>query len=108
EARLSLPAGVQTVSVDRPGFAEATVEGEVRPNERSAVTVQLQEVQLETEVVVVTATRSGRMVADQPIRVEAVPQEEIEENLTIAPSSLTTLLNEPAGVRVQPTPSGLG
>jgi iron complex outermembrane receptor protein len=48
------------------------------------------------------------VVEDQAIRVEAVPQEEIEENLTIAPGNLSTLLNELGGLRVQTTSPALG
>src|SRR5439155_863730 len=53
------------------------------------------------------ASRAGRL-KDQPIRVEAVPEEEIEENQTIAPGNLTTLLNELGGLRVQTTVPALG
>ena len=58
--------------------------------------------------VVVTATRSGQLVRDQPLRVEVVPDAEIEENLTVAPGNLTNLLNELAGVRMQASAPGLG
>ena len=58
--------------------------------------------------IVVTATRSGQLVRDQPIRVEVVPDAEIEENLTVAPGNLTNLLNELAGVRMQSASPGLG
>jgi iron complex outermembrane receptor protein len=58
--------------------------------------------------VVVTATRSGQLVRDQPLRVEVVPDVEIEESLTVAPGNLTNLLNELAGVRMQASAPGLG
>ena len=61
-----------------------------------------------TESVVVFATRSEALVRDQPIRVEVLPEEEIEENLTMQPGNLTTLLNELGGVRIQSTAAGLG
>lgn len=57
---------------------------------------------------VVTATRSESLVRDQPIRVEVVPEEEIEENLTIQPGNITTLLNELGGLRMQTVAPGLG
>jgi outer membrane receptor for ferrienterochelin and colicins len=58
--------------------------------------------------IVVTATRSGQLVRDQPLRVEVVPDVEIEESLTVAPGNLTNLLNELAGARMQPSAPGLG
>ena len=62
----------------------------------------------DVQSVVVTATRSGQLVRDQPLRVEVVPDAEIEENLTVAPGNLTNLLNELAGVRMQSSAPGLG
>ena len=108
EARLTLPAGEQTVTVDRVGFASATLTVTVRAGEEVVTTVQLQEQRLETNITVVSSTRSGTVIEDQPIRVEAVPEEEIEENQTIAPGNLTTLLNELGGLRVQTTVPALG
>lgn len=57
----------------------------------------------ETEEVVVTATRSARNIDDVPIRVEAVPQEEIEEKILMRASSVSMLLSELIGMRLQTT-----
>ena len=108
EARLTLPAGEYRVTVVRVGFAPATVRLSVGAGAETVAMVQLQEQRLEDTVTVVSSTRSGTMIQDQPIRVEAVPQEEIEENQTIAPGNLTTLLNELGGVRVQTIAPTLG
>src|SRR3982750_3790270 len=62
----------------------------------------------ELESIQVTATRTGNLVRDEPIRVEVVPQEEIEENLTIQPGNLSTLLSELGGLRFQSVAPGLG
>ena len=62
----------------------------------------------EIESILVTATRTGNLVRDEPIRVEVVPQEEVEENLTIQPGNLSTLLNELGGVRIQSAAPALG
>src|SRR5206468_1367319 len=108
EARLTLPAGEQTVTIIRVGFVPASVTVSVRAGEEVVTIVQLHEQRLETNVTVVSSTRSGTVIEDQPIRVEAVPQEELEENQTIAPGNLTTLLNELGGLRVQTTVPALG
>ncbi len=65
------------------------------------------EPETEPEAVVVTATRSPSLVNDEPLRIEAVPAEEIEENLTVQPGNLTSLLNELPGVRTQSVAPGL-
>src|SRR6266851_7877676 len=58
--------------------------------------------------IIVTATRTPGLIRDEPLRVEAVPADEIEENLTEQPGNLSTLLNELPGVRVQSAAPGLG
>src|SRR5262245_36900270 len=108
EGLLTLPAGDQEVSVDRTGFASVKFTVTVREGEELVRVVQLQQVQLEEQVTVVASTRSGTVIEDQPLRVEALPQEEIEENATIAPGNLTALLNELGGVRVQTSAPTLG
>ncbi|HLF19244.1 MAG TPA: TonB-dependent receptor, partial [Bacteroidota bacterium] len=40
---------------------------------------------------------------DVPVRVEAIPEEEIEEKLLMTPSNVAMLLNESTGMRVQTT-----
>ena len=60
------------------------------------------------EEIVVTATRSPTLIRDEPLRVEAVPPEEIEENLTIQPGNVSTLLKELPGVHLQSSAAALG
>ncbi|KFL38043.1 TonB-dependent receptor plug domain-containing protein [Arenimonas donghaensis] len=60
------------------------------------------------EAVVVQSTRSGRRVSDDPIRVDVVPREEIEEKLLMSPGNVSMLVAETAGVRVQNTSPGMG
>lgn len=62
----------------------------------------------EVEDIIVYATRSGRRIEDQPIRVEVVNREEIEEKLLMTPGSIAMLVNETGGVRVQTTSPALG
>lgn len=60
------------------------------------------------EDVVVQATRSGRRVQDEPIRVEVLDREEIEEKIAMQPGNIAMLVNETPGLRVQVTSPGLG
>ncbi len=108
EAQLTLDAGDYTIRIERAGFATVSVPVAVRADGDQDIIVQLRDASLESQVIVVTATRSGLVASDQPIRVEAVPEEEIEENLTIQPGNLSTLLNEIPGVRMESTAPGLG
>ena len=54
------------------------------------------------------ATRSGRAVNDEPVRVEVIGREEIEEKAIMRPGNIATLLAETGGVRVQSTSPALG
>lgn len=69
---------------------------------------QAEEEKEDVQSVVVMATRSSQLVKDQAVRVEVVPDVEIEENLTVAPGNLTNLLNELAGARMQASAPGSG
>jgi iron complex outermembrane receptor protein len=62
----------------------------------------------EIQSIQVTATRTGNLVRDEPIRVEVVPDEEIEENLTMQPGNVSTLVRELGGLNVHSTSAALG
>ncbi len=62
----------------------------------------------EEDVIVVQATRSGQRVQDEPIRVEVIVREEIEEKLLMTPGNISMLVAETGGVRVQTTSPALG
>ncbi len=58
--------------------------------------------------IIVQATRTGRRVQDEPIRVDVVNREEIEEKLLMRPGNIAMLVSETPGVRVQTTSAALG
>lgn len=60
------------------------------------------------ETVIVTATRSDRRLQDEPLRVEVVGREEIEEKALMTPGSVAMLLAETTGLRVQTTSPSIG
>ena len=66
------------------------------------------ELVVEEEVTVVASTRTGRRIEDQPLRVEALDREEIEEKMLMTPGDVVMLLNEMGGMRVQTTSPSLG
>ena len=60
------------------------------------------------EEVVVTATRTGGRIDDQPTRVEVLTREEIEEKMLMTPGDIVMMLNEMGGMRVQTTSPSMG
>ena len=57
---------------------------------------------------IVTATRTGGRIDDQPTRVEVLEREEIEEKMLMTPGDIVMMLNEMGGMRVQATSPSLG
>ena len=66
-----------------------------------------EEIHVEEEVVV-TATRTGGRIDDQPTRVEVLTREEIEEKMLMTPGDIVMMLNEMGGMRVQTTSPSMG
>ena len=68
---------------------------------------QRRPVEVEEEVIV-TATRTGGRIDDQPTRVEVLNREEIEEKMLMTPGDIVMMLNEMGGMRVQTTSPSMG
>lgn len=62
----------------------------------------------EVEALIVQSTRSGRRVQDEPIHVDVLNREEIEEKVAMRPGNIAMMLSETGGLRVQVTSPGLG
>ena len=107
-ALMSLAVGEHVIEADRIGFSPARVELLLTEARDTTVTVLLQAVAIETEGIVVTSGRTERRIEDEPLRIEAVSREEVEEKLLMTPGDIAMLLNETAGLRVQPTAPSLG
>lgn len=60
------------------------------------------------EHVIVTATRTDKRLEDQPMRVEVLVREEVEEKMLMTPGDIVMMLNEMGGMRVQATSPSLG
>jgi iron complex outermembrane receptor protein len=77
------------------------------PQEQPEETEEGAEEEAEEEIIV-QGTRTRRRVQDEPIRVEVITREEIEEKLLMRPGNIAMLVNETGGVRVQVTSPALG
>jgi len=106
---LRVPGGEIQVTVVRDEFIPITVSLEVIAGQEHVVQVQLEpQVAVEEEVTVVASTRTERRIEDQPMRVEALNREEIEEKMLMTPGDIVMMLNEMGGMRVQATSPSLG
>ncbi len=105
EATIQIPAGETEVTVQRYGFTSRTVP--FQPD-ASRIDVELESESVSNEEIIVTATRNDVQIEDEPLRVEVVPRDEIDEKAVMTPGDIAMLLNETSGVRVQVTSPSLG
>jgi iron complex outermembrane receptor protein len=108
-ARLQVPAGEVELTVLKRGYITTSVKVTVTAAAQRDVTVELQpEPTLEETVTVVATTRTNKRLEDQPMRVEVLAREEIEEKMLMTPGDIVMMLNEMGGMRVQATSPSLG
>ncbi len=108
-ARLTVPAGTISLVIRCNGFIDVALDLTLRPAEARDLPVTLVRAPVvEEEVVVVASTRTGRHADDQPMRVEVLGREEIEEKMLMTPGDIVMMLNEMGGLRVQATSPSLG
>jgi outer membrane receptor for ferrienterochelin and colicins len=101
--------GTVEITVVKAGFAPATVSVQVVADTVQEVVVELQpQPTLEETVTVVASTRTDKRLEDQPMRVEVLAREEIEEKMLMTPGDIVMMLNEMGGMRVQATSPSLG
>ena len=102
-------AGNVDITVVKPGFAPVTTSVQVGAGATQEVIVELQpQPSLEESVTVVASTRTDKRLEDQPMRVEVLAREEIEEKMLMTPGDIVMMLNEMGGMRVQTTSPSLG
>jgi outer membrane receptor for ferrienterochelin and colicins len=100
----SLTARLLCASALALGGAHSAIAAPPTPSDQAADPERDEEV----EELIVQATRSGRRVQDEPIRVEVLNREEIEEKILMTPGNISTMVAETGGVRVQVTSPALG
>jgi outer membrane receptor for ferrienterochelin and colicins len=108
KAVLEVPPGEVDVQFRRVGFKSRSVRTTVAEGMTVRLNVELESESVIEEEVVVTATRGNIRIEDEPIRVEVVDQEEVDEKAVMTPGDIAMLLNETSGLRVQVTSPALG
>jgi outer membrane receptor for ferrienterochelin and colicins len=104
----TIPAGHVEIVVVKDGFAAASASVDLAASQQQTIVVDLNRAASAEEHVTVSATRTDRGIADQPMRVEVVDREEIDEKAMMTPGDVVMLLNETGGMRVQATSPSLG
>jgi iron complex outermembrane receptor protein len=103
EATLQANEGAVQVRAQSAGLKTKTTDVIIRAGETTRIDLTLEiEGEIE-EVIIVTATRKDTLIDDVPLRVEVVPEEEVDEKAAMTPGDVAMLMNETSGLRVQPT-----
>ena len=103
-----IPPGHVEVVVVKQGFAAASAAVDLAAGQQQTIVIDLNRTASVEEHVTVSATRTDRGIEDQPMRVEVVDREEIDEKVMMTPGDVVMLLNETGGMRVQATSPSLG
>ena len=102
------PGAIEFV-VMKQGFVPTSASVQLASGMMQDVAVALQmQPTVEEHVTVVAATRTDKRLEDQPMRVEVLAREEIEEKMLMTPGDIVMMLNEMGGMRVQATSPSLG
>jgi outer membrane receptor for ferrienterochelin and colicins len=102
---ITVTAGRVDLTVTSRLYAPQSLSLDVKAGEERQVVVELEKVE---EEVIVSATRTGRRIEEQPTRVEVLDREEVEEKMMMTPGDIVMMLNEMGGLRVQATSPSLG
>jgi outer membrane receptor for ferrienterochelin and colicins len=106
---IPIAPGTVQLTVVKDGYVSTGAKVDVAAGAEQDVTVDLQtEPTLEETVTVVATTRTDKRLEDQPMRVEVLTREEIEEKMLMTPGDIVMMLNEMGGMRVQATSPSLG
>jgi len=104
----TVAAGRLDITVTKEGFLPVTSTVTASAGQTQMVLVALEPQPTVEEEVIVSATRTNKRLEDQPMRVEVVPGEEVQEKIMMTPGDVSMLLNETNGLRVQTTSPSLG
>ena len=108
EVRIEVNPGPVDLTVVKAGFAPLTTTITLVAGQQQSVTIELEKLPTVEETVTVSATRTDKRIEDQPMRVEVLDREEIEEKQLMTPGDIVMMLNEMGGLRVQATSPSLG
>ena len=97
----NLPDSTYEVRVSYVSYE--TIELEVTLPQEEPLTILLESGSEELEEVVVSTTRSSRLIQDLPTRLEAITSEELGEKAFMNSTNISMLLRESTGIQMQQT-----
>ena len=105
---VEVPAGSVEIVAVHEGFVPVSTTLTLAAADQRDVVIALEQQPEMEEEITVSATRTDKRLEDQPMRVEVLAREEIEEKMLMTPGDIVMMLNEMGGMRVQATSPSLG
>ena len=100
EAILSLPAGTYTISCSAIGYAAQTVR--LGLTHDTSLVILLNPVQTNlADVTLIASTRNNQRIENAPLKVEVLGREEMDEENTIKPGNIASILGDVSGIQIQ-------
>jgi len=98
----NLPEGKHTFYISNVGYKADSVVVTLPDATEHQIALHGDGKELE-EVVVVASTRTNERIENAPIKVEVIGKEDLEEENTIKPSNIASILGDVSGVQIQQT-----
>lgn len=108
QAAFMVLAGVHTMTATKIGYRPDSTRLAIGAGQDTVIALRLTREAVTLEGITVSSTRSERRIEEQPLRVEVLAREEVEEKLLMTPGDISMMLNESGGMRVQNTSPSLG
>ena len=99
----NIPDGKQIIIFSYIGYQVKTETFKFPLSQSEPVEILLHAEAEEMALVVISATRSSRTIADIPTRIELISGEELDEKGNMKPGDIRMLLNESTGIQTQQT-----
>lgn len=101
-----IPSGIQVIEFRSLGY-ETRLDTLIFPLKKDDIMeIFLKPQGEELEEIIVSSTRSSRVIYDSPTRIETVVGEELEEKAVSQPGNIKMILTESTGVQTQQTSAG--
>ncbi len=95
-----LTAGTHHFQISYSGFSSATVTLTVPGDTFQEVLLSAQQTAME-EVTIVSSTRTNQRIENSPLKVEVLGNEEMNEENTIKPGNIASILGDVSGIQIQ-------
>ena len=103
-----VPAGTHQVQFSSLGYEVQTRPFTLPQASETPAVVELEPGGVELEGVVVEAIRTNSRIEDEPVRLEVIGAEELEEKVNMRPANVAMLLTEASGIQPQFTSANSG